>query len=94
MADNREEQVKKLAQELSNVVNEFERTGVKILIEEMSQDHRTLQQGYTRFALEWLYHLSQLPEGHYDLRNQASVEIAKKIDKAVDLKYARQLPLI
>jgi len=88
------QEIKVLAGSLSSLVNGYDSSRVKVLLEEMSQDHRTLQQGYTRFALEWLYHLSQVPEGNYDLRNQASVEIARKIDKAVDLKYARLLPTI
>lgn len=55
-----------------------------MLIERMSRAHRTIQQNYTGFALAWLQHLAKLPEGHYDLRNEASVKLAKEIMEKVE----------
>ena len=43
----------------------------------MGNEHRTLQQNFTRLCVAWLKHLSETE--YYDLRNQASVEFAKAI---------------
>ena len=75
-----------------NVMGDSER--VNLLIEAMANDHRTLQQGFTRLALAWLVHLAGLKEGHYDLRNEASVKLAKKLLEGVDVKFDLFLPLI
>lgn len=48
-------------------------------ISAMASEHRTLQQGFTRMCVNWLFHLASLNDGEYDLRNQASVELARKI---------------
>jgi len=56
----------------------------------MATQHRTHQQGFTTLCLAWLTHLAALPEGQgaYDQRNEASVQISRKILAAVpDAKY-------
>lgn len=47
----------------------------------MSREHRTLQQGFTRLAVAWILDLAK--REHYDLRNEASVTLAKKIVEKV-----------
>lgn len=74
-----------------NIMGDDQR--VKFFIESMHNEHRTLQQGFTRLVLAWLKHLSTLPEGHYDLRNKASVEIAKKLVGKLD-KFDLHLPTV
>jgi hypothetical protein len=59
----------------------------------MAREHRTLQQSFTGICLSWLWHLSQLEENYYDLRNEASVKIAKELLKGKD-KYVACLPHI
>jgi pantoate kinase len=63
------------------------------VIELMSYQHPSLQQQMTRVCLMWLEHLSNLEEFQYDLRNEASVELAKKLLAGVDT-YELQVPLI
>ena len=58
----------------------------------MKNQHRTLQQSFTRLCLNWLKYLSTLEENQYDLRNAESVRIAKVVINALgDNDY---LPLI
>ena len=78
---------------VSSFVNGMSRADVPEFVNEMAREHRTLQQGFTGLCLAWLEHLANLPENHYDGRNEASVKIAKQIQAAVpDIKYG--LPLI
>jgi len=55
----------------------------KIFVDEMSREHRTLQQSMTGLMLIWFEHLSKLNDNQYDLRNEDSVRIAKVIMKAI-----------
>lgn len=78
---------------LTSYVNSYS-ADLKFLVEELSREHRTLQQCVTGFMLAWLNHLASLQNSYdWDLRNEASVKIAKAIKKAVpDIEY--RLPLI
>jgi hypothetical protein len=58
-------------------------TSKKLFVEYLSKDHRTRQQCITGLMLEWFKHLASLNENQYDLRNEASVKIAKKIIDAI-----------
>ena len=51
----------------------------KEFVEGMSHQHRTLQQSFTGVCIAWLKHLSELQEFQYDLRNEDSVKLAKKL---------------
>ncbi len=89
---------KKLAAELAEKTARFVNAmanadRVKFFVEAMHNEHRTLQQSFTGLALAWLKHLSTLNDGQYDLRNKASVEIAKKLVGALD-KYDLYLPTV
>jgi hypothetical protein len=55
----------------------------KLFVEFAAQDHRTRQQSLTGVMLAWFEHLASLNEHGYDLRNEASVVIAKKIINAI-----------
>lgn len=64
---------------------------IATFVNAMAQQHRTLQQCFTNVCLSWLRHLAEAED--YDLRNEASVKIAKQIVKAVeDVRY--RLPYI
>jgi hypothetical protein len=55
----------------------------------MGNEHRTLQQNFTKLCVAWLKYLSEVE--YYDLRNEGSVKFAQSIkDKLTDA----QLPLI
>jgi hypothetical protein len=60
----------------------------------MSREHRTHQQSVTGLMLEWFKYLASLDENHrYDLRNEASVKLAKKIIDAISVDgYVPSLP--
>ena len=82
---------KEIAEEMLRLVNSLAIKEDKIA-KEMLNGHRTLQQSFTRLCLFWLYELSQVE--NYDLRNEASVKIAKKINETVDLYENANLPSI
>lgn len=54
---------------------------IKGFVAAMSREHRTLQQGFTRLVVAWILDLAK--REHYDLRNEASVMLAKKIVESV-----------
>jgi len=56
---------------------------IEKFVEFMDREHRTLQQGFTRVLVAWIRHLASLKENWYDLRNEASVKLAKKIMESV-----------
>jgi len=65
-----------IAENITDYVNTFSRRDEFNVA--MSNQHRTLQQSFTRLCLKWLEHISK-DEYRTDLRNQASKEIAQKI---------------
>jgi hypothetical protein len=71
----REEQSREVAQYMSNYVNSF--GGYEAFCDEMSKEHRTLQQNFTKLCIAWLKTLAKAE--HFDPRNEASVQLARKI---------------
>lgn len=65
-----------IAENITDYVNSFSRRDEFNIA--MSNQHRTLQQSFTRLCLKWLEHISK-DEYRTDLRNQASKDIAQKI---------------
>lgn len=59
----------------------------------MNHSHRTLQQSAFSLFLNWAYRFAELPDGHFDLRNEAAVKAARKIKEALG-DYGDQLPFI
>lgn len=55
----------------------------------MGNEHRTLQQNFTKLCVAWLKHLAEVE--YYDLRNEGSVKFAQSIKNQLD---NAQLPLI
>jgi hypothetical protein len=70
------------AQKLANLVNsmgmDYEKTA-----EALGREHRTLQQNFTRFCIYWLLYLSKVERT--DMRNEASVWLAKEIHEKTPL---------
>ena len=83
---------KELAQTISDSVNSMS-FSKDVFVHEMSVEHRTLQQNFTRLCIAWLLQLRELNEPDYDLRNEASVKLAKKLLKGLD-QYDLSLPHI
>lgn len=84
------EAMRDLVRAFSNVANRS--TASKLFVEEMSYEHRTLQQVMTGMMLAWFTHLAGLTGAEYDLRNEASVHTARKIVEATG--GVTRLPLI
>ena len=85
------QQIKQAVQSVSHIVNAYGNEEVDFFVKQMSRQHRTLQQAFTRICQAWFLHLASLEESHYDLRNEASVELAKKIKVTLENNH---LPLI
>jgi hypothetical protein len=66
-----------LAQAISRYLNVMGDDRLGNLIVELGRDHRTLQQKFTRVCMLWMEHLSK--QENYDLRNEASVMLARRI---------------
>jgi hypothetical protein len=82
---------KKAAEYMSNFVNGAGSKEVSAFQEQMTREHRTLQQSFTRLCMGWLFLLSKSES--YDGRNEASVKLAQKIFASLDEGEA-YLPLI
>ena len=58
----------------------------------MANNHRTLQQNFTRVCVDWLKYLASCEVGErYDLRNEDSVKFAVKIKEVLDETYLRSV---
>jgi hypothetical protein len=64
---------------MSNFVNSFSRNHEEFC-KEMSKEHRTLQQSFTRLCLEWIEHVSK-EEYITDSRNMSSKIISRELLK-------------
>ena len=86
-------EAKEVAGVLSHFVNGI---GNKVgdVVNELAGDHRTLQQGITRFCVAWLEECAKKhKENDFDLRNQASCELGKAFVERIDTRE-RAMPFI
>lgn len=73
---------KELASKIAFDVNDL---NLKEFCEAMTCQHRTYQQSFTRLCVAWIQKLAeQGKQGYFDMRNQASVELAQEIVEKVD----------
>ena len=77
----------KIAQDaISTFVNSFNTDEQnREFVELMSNDHRTLQQAFTRLALAWIEKVAS-PAYQTDGRNETSKEICQKLLKTNDVE--------
>lgn len=68
-----------MAEAIASFSNKMGDTRVKQFAGCMADQHRTLQQSFTRLCVQWFKYLATLSDMQYDLRNEASVGLAKKI---------------
>lgn len=88
----RREQAKEVSDKIMQMVNGM-RVSPKHIAEAMSYDHRTLQQCFTGICVAWFKKLAEMERtGNYDLRNEASVKLAKKLEH--ELADVEGLPFI
>jgi len=82
------------ARTFSNFVNRLN-LDIPALIEVLSFEHRTLQQGITRFAVAWLEKMAEAHDnGDYDMRNEASVKVGKEFVENVSYEARKGIPFI
>ena len=53
----------------------------KFIVDEVSRQHRTLQQSMFRTMWKCIEHWASLDSGHYDLRNEGTVLACKELIK-------------
>ena len=70
-ARERQKKAEEAARQVTDLLNPMDFKPSEF-IEAMTNEHRTLQQGFTQVCLDWIYHCSQLEPGYYDARNEAS----------------------
>jgi len=71
------EDIKKLVEEITSFVNSYT-VDENQFIAQMSMEHRTLQQSFTKLVLKWMEHCASI-DYRYDDRNKASHDICKKM---------------
>lgn len=71
------EDIKALVGEITDFVNSYT-VDENQFIAQMSTEHRTLQQSFTRLCLKWLQFVGSI-DYRYDDRNKASHDTAKKL---------------
>lgn len=75
-----QENGKELAGKITDLVNYSSGQGTDAFLEQMSREHRTLQQSFTRMCLQWLEQVAERkgPQ-NVDGRNEASQKIAEQM---------------
>lgn len=84
-----EERLQEHVRAVSDAANAITSHGCKEFAQQFSKSHRTIQQNYTRMCIAWLEELAE--QKNYDLRNEASVKLAKEF---VEKVKERGLPYI
>lgn len=82
---------KELARNVSNSLNCFGFDN-RAFCEQMKQEHKTLQQNFTRLCVAWFETLAKMEPWEYDGRNENSVKMAKQIIESLDGRMS--LPFI
>jgi len=102
MATQTQQEAKILADQMTNFVNSFGNKN-KEFIEAMCNEHRTLQQSFTRLCLQWIEHCAT-DEYRTDGRNEATHKVSKQLveryqelgefDFSKDFKPSEWLPMV
>jgi hypothetical protein len=83
---------KEMASEMTDFVNTFSSDSKKEFVQAMANEHRTLQQSFTRLCLEWIEHCAS-QEYRTDGRNESSHTTCKIMVEAYKEKQNTLLPL-
>lgn len=95
MDENKKEQIMQTIDNLTRLANSFSSDNLELLVGHLvDTTHRTLQQSLMRgFVLPLLKRWSEdFKNGHYDLRNEATVKLANKIVESI--KDNEYLPFV
>lgn len=90
MSQTSEEQGIAFAEQFSAFVNNMNSDPRRVAIAKLMREHRTIQQNMMRFCMSFIENMAQQQP---DLRNEASVALAKKIMQTTD-SQDRALPFI
>ena len=71
------EDIKKLVGEITDFVNSYTADELQF-VKQMSTEHRTLQQSFTRLVLKWLEYVAS-DQYRYDDRNSGAHVVARKL---------------
>lgn len=83
-------EAQEVVEKISRYVNNYSMKPSEF-IEAMNQEHRTLQQSFTRLMFHWLEHCADETYRH-DLRNEASHKICKEMLESFQKVKAAQNP--
>lgn len=89
----REDEARALARSLTGFANGCCPEEHGAFLDKLRKEHRTLQQGVTRLFVAWLEMLAETKDDRFDLRNEASVILARKFVERLD-EGERHLPLV
>ena len=89
---NRNDKTKEQVNQVTDMLNSFT-FDYDGFCKQMCQEHRTLQQSFTRLCVHWLSTCAS-DEYRYDGRNEASHEIAKAIIESQDADFIGNIPMI
>lgn len=79
--------------QVTNVLNTFGNSNMDTFVHQMSFQHKTLQQSFTKLCMKWIEHCAS-DEYKFDGRNQHSHELCKEIVEKMDCKLSDKLPCI
>ena len=83
---------KEMAGEMTDFVNTFSKEPTKEFVQAMANEHRTLQQSFTRLCLEWIEHCAS-QDYRTDGRNESSHATCKAIVESYKENQNTLLPL-
>jgi hypothetical protein len=72
---------KEMSSEMTDFLNTFSNEPRKEFVQSMANEHRTLQQSFTRLCLEWIEHCAS-SDYRTDGRNESSHHICKAMIQA------------
>lgn len=81
------------ARKVAEMLNSFFTFDYEGFCKAMSNEHRTLQQSFTRLCIHWLCTCAS-DDYRYDGRNEASHEVAKALIDSQDADFIGNLPFI
>ena len=89
---NKHNEIKSQVSAVTSMLNSFT-FDYEGFCKQMTKEHRTLQQSFTRLCIHWLCECST-DEYQYDGRNEASHEIAKALINSQDADFIGNIPMI
>lgn len=82
-----------MANELSFYCNSFDSKKLDHLVECMSNQHRTIQQTFTKFVFKWIRKCAEnYRNGKYDGRNELACALCDEIEKQFGDRF--NLPMV